>query len=125
MKNNFSDLLTSIDVLNTLSGGISEPRVEYHQYVDRREIHINVPGVDNELIMIEINKNTLIIFYSIAIVSGNVTIPMPKVIYSKTIPYFVDLANIRAKSKGDGMVVTLPFNKLANGYQQNINQENE
>lgn len=119
-KNGFLDMITSIDVLNTLHGGVSEPWVDLQQFDDRREIHVFVPGIEKESIEIEINKNVLTIFYTIPVVSGEIKIPMPRVVYSKNIPYFVDIAKISAQSKENSLVVTLPFNEMANGYHRNI-----
>ena len=45
MENRF-DILTSVDVLNTLHGGTVEPQVLLIQREDSRELHINVPSID-------------------------------------------------------------------------------
>lgn len=119
-KNSFSDMITSVDVLNTLHGGVSEPNVEFRQHDDRNEIHVYVPGINKENILIEIDKNVLTIFYSISIRSGSLIIPMPRIVYSKNIPYFINITKISAQTEGDGLVVTMPFNRLANGYYRNI-----
>src|SRR5688572_27801838 len=115
-KNRFSDMITSIDVLNTLNGGVSEPYLSYQQFDDRREIHVYVPGIDKESIQIEVHKNVLTIFYPIPIQSGEIQIPMPQIVYSKNIPYFIDVIKISAHTAGDGLVVMLPYNERASGY---------
>ena len=119
-KNSFSEMIASVDVLNTLYGGISEPYVEFQQFEDRREIYVRVPGIEKESIQIEIHKNVLTIFYSIFIQSGDTRIPMPRIVYSKNIPYFVDASRISAQTEGQGFRVTLPFNEMANGFYRNI-----
>ncbi|HEY3405970.1 MAG TPA: hypothetical protein VGK59_21440 [Ohtaekwangia sp.] len=119
-KNSFSDMISSVDVLNTLYGGISEPYVEFVQFEDRREIYVHVPGIDNESIKIEIHKNVLTIFYSIKLLSGDTLIPMPRVVYSKNIPYFIDASKINAQTEGQGFRLILPYNEKANGFYRNI-----
>ena len=47
-KKNVLDLATSVDVLNTLSGGISEPQISYYEHEQSREIRLRVPGIDKE-----------------------------------------------------------------------------
>jgi hypothetical protein len=42
------------------------------------------------------------------------------VVYHKAIPYFIDVANISATVEEGFLCVTLPFNKLANGYHKKI-----
>jgi len=119
-KNRFSDMTTSIDVLNTLNGGVSEPYLSFQQFDDRREIHVYVPGINKEAIQIEVHKNVLTIFYTIPTQSGEMRVPMPQVVYSKAIPYYIDVIKISAHTDGDGLVVMLPFNERASGYYRNI-----
>lgn len=119
-KNNFSEMITSVDVLNTLNGGVTEPHIEFEHHDDRDEIHVFVPGIRKDNIFIEIDKNVLTVFYTIFIQSAKLLIPMPRVVYSKEIPYFIKITKISAQAKGEGLVITMPFNRLADGYYRNI-----
>lgn len=119
-KQEFLDLLTSVDVLNTIHGGTSEPQLELQQNNDGREIHIRVPGVNHEGIQVEIHNNVLSIFYFIPVPSGDKMIQMPCVVYNKNIPYFIDAAKIHSRISGDSLVVELPYNESANGYHRRI-----
>ena len=44
----------------------------------------------------------------------------PKVVYNKSIHYFVDVENISVSQEGKSMVVRLPFNQLADGYHRDL-----
>ena len=115
-----NELLASIDVLNTLSGGISEPLMQLKQFQDRREIRVRVPGVQEKNLKVEIHNNTLSVFYTISLESDGTQIEVPKVVYNKPIPYFVDATRIAA-TYGDGfLIVTLPFNEMAEGYHRKV-----
>ena len=119
-KNNFQDLLTSVDVLNTINGGISEPSLTVQQQVDGRELHVRVPGMEKEVLQAEVHNNTLSVFYLIPITVREKVIQMPQVVYSKTIPYFVDVSGIRAEHEGQELIVHMPFNELSNGYHKKL-----
>lgn len=113
-------MITSVDVLNTLNGGVTEPHIEFQHHDNRNEIHVFVPGIRRDNIFIEIDKNVLTVFYTIFIQSGELLVPMPRVVYSKEIPYFIEITKISAQAKGDRLVITMPFNRLENGYYRNI-----
>ncbi len=70
MKKKFQDLLTSVDVLNTLHGGISEPVVTLRQQAAGREVHVRVPGISRDSMQVEIHNNVLSVFYLIPIESA-------------------------------------------------------
>ena len=124
-KNKFLDLITSVDVLNTLNGGISEPNITYHQDEDGREIRLYIPGVDMKTVQVEVHNNNLSIVYFIPVVSAGNTIQMPQLIYSKIVPYFIEIGKIGSHAEEHELVVTLPFNKLANGYHRTITLDEE
>jgi len=121
MKNNkFLDLLTSVDVLNTLNGGISEPQLSYHRHEHAREIRLYVPGIAIEEVRVEVHNNTLSIFYFIPVTANGEMIQMPQLIYSKVIPYYIDISKINSHGEANELVVMLPYNKLAKGYHRQI-----
>lgn len=110
------DLLSSIDVLNTLNGGTSKARVKLNQLEDHREVRVFVPGISNEGLRVEIHNNYLTVFYLLDIAE----VQVPKVVYSKQIPYFVDAEGIVASFEGKYLLINLPYNPLANGYHRSI-----
>lgn len=117
---NYLDLVTSIDVLNTVNGGLSEPQMNLNHFQDYREIRIKVPGIKQEEIHVEVHNNNLSIYYYINLVSTDKLIQLPRFVYNKNVPYFIDINKINAKMENDEIIVQLPFNRLANGYHKEI-----
>ncbi len=119
-KKKFKDLLTSVDILNTLSGGVSEPLVSMREKADHHEVRVRVPGIDKEYLQAEVHNNELIIFYMIPLESNGKEVQLPQIIYNNAIPYFVKINNIQAHYEDNMLVVELPFNELSSGYNKKI-----
>jgi HSP20 family molecular chaperone IbpA len=113
-------LITSVDVMNTLNGGRTEPVVKLAQFTNSREVRVKVPGIDPEKIEVEVNDNRVVIFYMMTVATAGREVSMPFSVYNKQQPYFVDVSKIVAQVKGDELVVTLPYNQLANGYHKRV-----
>lgn len=65
MNNKFKHLLTTVDVLNTLNGGVTQPYLSFREEPTGRELRVRVPGVSKEMLQVEIKDNQLIVFYNI------------------------------------------------------------
>jgi len=120
MITGFNDLMTSVDVLNTLHGGVSEPFVSFREHTDGREIRVRVPGITKEAMQAEINNNELYIYYLIPVFSSAKLIHLPQVVYSQKIPYFIEVNGIKATYEENELVVRLPFNERSNGHNRKI-----
>lgn len=118
-----NELLTSVDVLNTLNGGMNESRMQLKQFPDHREIRVRVPGVSEDKFHAEIHNNVLSVFYTVSVVSDDLKMEVPRVVYSKQIPYFVDTEKISASAEDNLFVVVLPFNSMAQGYHRSVSTE--
>ncbi len=114
------DILTSVDVLNTLHGGISEPQILLNQLEQAREMRIKVPSINPDSIEVEVNNNTLNVFYFLNISSSGKNLRLPYTIYNRTLPYFIEISKINSSIEGEELVITLPFNALAHGYHRKI-----
>ncbi len=119
-KENYLDLITSIDVLNTLNGGVSEPQLNLEHYDSYREIRLRVPGISLDDIRVEIHNNNLSIFYLINILCGDRMIPLPRFVYNRNVPYYIDINKINARLEEEQLIVNLPYNRLANGYHKDV-----
>ena len=122
MKKNtkYLDLITSIDVLNTVNGGVSEPQMNMNHFEEYREIRLKVPGIKQEDVHVEVHNNNLSIYYFINMVSSEKLIQLPRFVYNRSVPYFIDINKINARIENDELIVKLPFNRLANGYHKEI-----
>lgn len=119
-KRNFKDLLTSVDLLNTLSGGVSEPFISLREEADRHEVRVRVPGINREFLQAEVHNNELIIFYMLPLESAGKAVQLPNIIYNNAIPYFIKIDSIHAHYEENVLVVELPFNELSSGYNKII-----
>jgi HSP20 family molecular chaperone IbpA len=120
-NNNTSlDLITTVDVLNTLSGGISEPQQTLIENEQGRELRVKVAGVNKTAMHVEIHNNHLTIYYYINIASYDKLVQVPQVVYNRTVPYYVDISKIHATYEGEELVVHMPYNRLSNGYHRKV-----
>jgi hypothetical protein len=120
MTQQLKELLTSVDILNTLHGGVSEPFLSVVEKPTGREIRVRVPGVDRELVKAEINNNELSVYYIIPVESNGHLINMPKVVYRDVLPLSIELRNIEATYNYDELVIHLPYNRATDGYNKKI-----
>ena len=124
-KNQYMNLITSVDVMNTLNGGRTEPAVKLSQFTNSREVRVKVPGIDPEKIEVEIHENTVSIFYMINVATAGKEVAIPYSVYNKQQPYFIDVSKIVAQIEEDELVVTLPYNQLANGYHRRVKRRED
>src|SRR6187401_2396408 len=99
-RSQYLDLLASVDIMNVLNGGRSEPRVKLNQHEDHREIRVKIPGIGAEVIQVEVNNDHVSIFYMMDIESAGKTMRLPYSLYNKQQPYFIDLTRINAAVEG-------------------------
>jgi hypothetical protein len=114
------DLLTSIDVINTMNGGVIEPQVKLSEHPEYRQVELRAASIPQDLVKAEVHNNNLTIYYNTPVLSNEKVIRMPRVVYNKQIPYFIDSKRIEALFEGDNFIVRLPFNELANGYHRDL-----
>ncbi len=119
-RKKYLELLTTVDILNTVQGGSIEPQIDFTQYTNYREMKIRIPGVSVEAIDVTITNNTVTVAYFRTIESQGKLMKVPTIVYSKTQPYFVNVSKIKARIAGEFVVVQFPFNRLANGYSKRL-----
>lgn len=120
MKNKYNNILTTVDLLNTLNGGISEPYISYREDLNGREVRVRVPGVSKELLQVEVRDNQLSVFYHIPIETSGKQVFLPKEVVNQTLPFFIEIKGIHANYEDNELVVKLPFNELSNGYNRKV-----
>lgn len=120
MNKKFKNLVTTVDLLNTLNGGVSEPYVSYRERPGGRELRVRVPGVSKELLQVEIHDNLLNVYYHLPMETAGKKVFLPKEVIKQTLPYFVEITGIHATFEENELVVNLPYNELANGYNRKV-----
>lgn len=124
-KESYLELLTSVDVMNTLNGGRSEPVLKLKQRDNYREVRVKIPGIDAKDIEVEVNNDRVSVFYMMNIESSGKMLQLPYSVYNKQQPYFIDVSKVKASVDETELVVTLPFNELANGYHRKIKSKED
>jgi HSP20 family molecular chaperone IbpA len=119
------DILTSVDVLNTLHGGTVEPQVVRVQREDSQELHVRVPSIDPTSIAVEVNNNRLFIYYDVNLTAAGKELRLPYAIYNNALPYYVDIGGIHSTVEDSTLVITLPFNSLSKGYHRKIKTDSD
>jgi HSP20 family molecular chaperone IbpA len=118
-----NDFITALalsgDVLNTMNGGVSQPRIKFTPSEDCQLVEVKVPGVEAHKLNIEVNHNRLMIFQGVSR-GVEVMVPVPRIIFDKPIPYYIDVEKITAEVEDNVLYVKLPFNARANGYHRRI-----
>ena len=115
------EILRKVDIMNTLNGGISKPRVLMLRQDKRYLVKVRMPGVDPEKMRIEVQNDRLFLFHDIQ--SADLLTekkPIPFNIGYVLIPFDVDIQKINALYEDHELQITLPFNELAGGYRKNI-----
>ena len=120
MRNKLRGILSTVDLLNTLNGGVSEPYLSYRERTDGREVRVRVPGVSKELLQVEIRDNQLSVFYHIPMETSGKKVYLPKEVINETLPYFIAIPEIRATYENNELIVKLPYNELSNGYNRKV-----
>jgi HSP20 family molecular chaperone IbpA len=120
MNNKFKHLLTTVDLLNTLNGGVSEPYVSFRERPDGRELRVRVPGVSKGLLQVEVRENQLSVYYHIPMETSGKKVFLPQEVTKQTLPYFIEITGIQATYEENELVVKLPFNELSNGYSRKV-----
>src|SRR5690606_12068846 len=112
-----NDLITALalsgDILNTMGGGMTEPRIAFRPSDVGQMLEIKLAGVDLSRLNIEVNFNRLTVFQGV--LQG-----VPRIIFDKPIPYFIDVDKITARVEGNALNISLPVNERANGYHRRI-----
>lgn len=118
------EIIQTIDIANTLHGGVSEPEVKFQKLPTYHQVEVRVPGISGEDLHVNITENRLVIYYDQRIETHGRMLAIPRIAYNKLIPYFIDATKIRAQFAEGTLTVELPFNERANGNQWDVPIEN-
>ncbi|HEX5168803.1 MAG TPA: Hsp20/alpha crystallin family protein [Cyclobacteriaceae bacterium] len=115
------NLAATADVMNLLSGGLSEPEIKIVPLANAHQLEIRLPGVDARTLSVEINNGTLNVYHLLEMVAGDQMVRVPRKIFGKPIPHFINVSGIEASvGSGNKLLIQLPFNERANGYRREV-----
>jgi len=107
-------------VLNLISGGMSKPVIKLTRFTNAHQLEIKVPGVDVKKLSIEITNSMLSIYQIMEVPTAGHGISIPRSILNKSIPHFINVNGIEAGVKENKLLIRLPFNERADGYQRKL-----
>lgn len=113
-------LLKSVDINNTLNGGISQPDVNVVNKGDHLVMKVRVPGVEVLNLDVEIIHNNIVVQHPITLALSEENITLPQVVAAYPITAGIDYQNITASKVEDHLEVIIPYNDLARGLNRHI-----
>lgn len=121
MKREESFVCTA-NMLNTLTGGVSEPQISLIKQHNAYMVHVKVPGVPADSLKIDVVDNMLVISQQLEhpATEQKCAETYPRIVFNKVIPFFVEVENITAVYDHNRLEICLPFNERANGYHRKI-----
>ena len=121
-----SEMSGTVDIMNTLHGGIVESQVKFSKNEHNYKVEVTTPGISAENLGVEVANKDLIVYHLLDFdqESGQYgTNKIPHVLTSLVIPRDADYKNITANHRDGKLEVLLPFNELKGGYSGAINIE--
>ena len=121
------DQLLAMDLMNTVNGGMSMSSMNFTKTKKGYTVDLVAPGINSESMKVEVKDNKLYIYFIFYLnvankLEGNAGTPYFFRIVP--IPGDVDIRKISANYENNHLQITLPFNELTSGYQQDIDIEN-
>ena len=111
-------LLSHINALNTVNGGMAAPKMKYLKRENGYTLTVRVPSTNPEGLHAEVVNNFLFI-YQVVNAEGE-TEPNTRVIGKIPINFDINIPTIEAHFKGETLHVELPFNDLNGGYRKKL-----
>ena len=86
-----------------------------------RTITVRVPGTNGQSLQVEVTNNLLSVHYPMIFSSWGKPVEVPRIVMTRTIPYFIHVEGITASLEAETLYIRLPFNARANGYRRRVN----
>jgi len=113
--------LEALDLINTLNGGITEPKLKWHRKTDHYRLDVVAPGVSRKSLHVDVNDNQLLIYNVLQLgKAGEDDRKMPHLIQALEIPFDVNIREIGATYQEGRLRVYLPFNQYADGFHKSV-----
>lgn len=113
------NLAHTAEIINTINGGMAEPVLKINRHGREWMVNLRIPGVEVENIKLEIKDRSLLVFHMIS--EGNDSqIQLPYLVTALTIGNKIDLDGIIAEYENGQIIIHLPMNEQATGYEREI-----
>lgn len=118
IDSNLTTKLANIaNISNTVGGGMVETNTSLTKNEDHYLISINVPGITDDELQVEINNDLVLVFLNIEI-DGNE--PFNYLMKYFKIPFEVDSEQIWADYEDHYLNIVMPFKELTDGYFRTV-----
>ncbi len=121
MKNITKKLLLQSDIMNTLNGGMSLPKINMERKEGQYELNVTTPGIDTHSLGVEINEHVLHIYHQFKARDGEREVIVPRMLQEVPIPRDVDRERIHADHSNGRLKVHLPLGEYSNGFHRRVN----
>jgi HSP20 family molecular chaperone IbpA len=112
-----TELLQSIDTMNTINGGVAQASINVRKYEDHMEVIVFIPGTRYDDYTLQLNAGQLLVLNDIR---GEISEPVTRLVTIFPIWNFIDYQNIQSYFKAGKLIVDLPYNELAGNYSKEI-----
>jgi len=115
-------ILTSANIMNTWNGGMAEARIHVKRDVHEYHVTVNIPGISEDKLKVEIADKHLIVSHLMEFsIANDKTAVVPHVLAACPLSLDIDHDNISAVYKNGILEVILPFSDFTSGYRREIN----
>ncbi len=111
-------LLSQIDAINTVNGGMVAPVMKYRKVENGYQLTVSIPATAKESLHAEVVNNFLFIYQTVN--QHAETLPNSRIINKLPIHFDIDIAAVNAFFEGNTLHVNLPFNGLIGGYRKKL-----
>ncbi len=112
------NLANTAELINTINGGMAQPQVILEKSEESWLLRMKVPSVNIDNIKIEVKEGILFVFQNLE--HANSDIELPYLIEMLNLPGQIALDSIYAEFDQNEILVHLPFDELANGFEREI-----
>ena len=107
-------------LLSAVNGGIIGALKKMDRLDNCLKLQILLPGIDAGSIKAEIKDNFLTVQYFMEMKSEKVKTKIANIVHNEALPYFIDIRKISAHFSDGKLDITMPYNEMAEGYNNEL-----
>lgn len=113
------NLAHTAEIINTINGGMTQPVLKIERGQKEWLVNVRVPGVNVDHLKIEVRDNQLFLFHLITEPNTS-DIQLPYLVAGMTLSRKIDFDAINAVYENGEIMIHLPTNETATGYEREI-----